>query len=78
MKKDENELTIAQVAVLLNMSQTYIRKLLEGGEIPYHKVGTHRRIKLKDLERYKQKMEKDRRKHLEELAKQAQELDMGY
>jgi len=78
MKEDKNELTIAQAAVFLNMSQTYISKLLEGGEIAYHKVGTHRRIKLKDLERYKQKMEKDRRKHLEELAKQAQELDMGY
>ncbi len=78
MKEDENELTIARAAVFLNMSQTYIRKLLEGGEIAYHKVGTHRRIKLKDLERYKQKMEKDRRKHLEALAKQAQELDMGY
>ncbi len=78
MKEDENELTIARAAVFLNMSQTYISKLLEGGEIAYHKVGTHRRIKLKDLERYKQKMEKDRRKHLEELAKQAQELDMGY
>jgi len=78
MKKDENELTIAQVAVLLNMSETYISKLLEGGDIPYHKVGTHRRFKLKDLERYKKKIEKNRRKHLEALAKQAQKLDMGY
>jgi hypothetical protein len=53
-------------------------KLVENGEIPYHKVGTHRRIKLKDIERYRQYRDKEQRKHLSELAKQAQELDMGY
>jgi len=74
----ETEVSTQQAAEMLNISRPYVVKLLEKGEIAYHKVGTHRRIRLKDLERYKQKMEKDRRKHLEELAKQAQELNMGY
>lgn len=63
---------------MLNVSRPHVVKLLEKGELPYHKVGTHRRIFLKDLEDYKAKMDKKRRKLLEELAKQAQELDMGY
>ena len=33
MKRDENELTIAQAATILNMLQAYISKLLEGGDI---------------------------------------------
>jgi uncharacterized protein YbjQ (UPF0145 family) len=52
--------------------------LLEEGELPFHKVGTHRRIKLKDLEKYRANMEKEREEALTELTKQAQELDMGY
>jgi hypothetical protein len=52
--------------------------LLEQGEIPYHKVGTHRRIKLTELLAYKKKMEVESRKAREELTREAQEFDMGY
>jgi excisionase family DNA binding protein len=74
----ETEVSTQQAAEILNVSRPHVVKLVESGEIPYHKVGTHRRIKLKDIERYKQCQDKERRKHLSELAKQAQELDMGY
>ncbi len=74
----DTEISTQQAAEMLNVSRPHIVKLLEKEELPYHKVGTHRRIKLKDLEEYREKMDKKRRKLLEELAKQAQELDMGY
>ena len=51
---------------------------MEQGDIPYHKVGTHRRIKLAELLAYKKKMEAESRKAREELTREAQELDMGY
>ena len=74
----DTEVSTQQAAELLNVSRPHVVKLLEKGEIPYHKVGTHRRIRLKDLEQYREKITKERRKHLSDLAKQAQELDMGY
>ncbi|MGM0587545.1 MAG: helix-turn-helix domain-containing protein [Bacteroidota bacterium] len=72
----EAELTTQQAAELLNVSRPYVVKLLEEGKIEFHKVGSHRRIKLKDLERYREKMEKDREEALDELAKLGQELDI--
>jgi len=74
----DTEISTQQAAEMLNVSRPHVVKLLEKGELPYHKVGTHRRIILKDLEDYKAKGDKKRRKLLEELAKQAQELDMRY
>jgi hypothetical protein len=52
--------------------------LLERGEIPYKKVGSHRRILLKDLMRYDDKVKKKRAKQLDFLTKQSQVLDLGY
>ena len=72
------EITTQQAAEMLNVSRPHVVKLLEEGELPFHKVGTHRRIKLKDLQKYRVSMEKEREEALTELAKQAQELDMGY
>jgi hypothetical protein len=52
--------------------------LIEDGQIPYRKVGTHRRIRFEDLMVYKRDIDNKRRDVLADLVSEAQELNMGY
>ena len=71
-----SEITTQEAANMMNVSRPHIVKLLEQSVIPYHKVGSHRRIYLKDLLQYMEKNHNDRNKTLDELTALSQELGL--
>jgi excisionase family DNA binding protein len=72
----EQELTTQQAADLLSVSRPYLIKLLENGQIPYHHVGSHRRIRMGDLLDYKRSRDRLRRDHLNELVRVSESLGL--
>jgi excisionase family DNA binding protein len=76
--ESQKYISTQQAAEFLQVSRPYVVKLIEEGKLPHKKVGTHRRLLLEDVEKYKAKIEKKRKKQLDFLAKQAQDLNLGY
>ena len=72
------EISTQQAAEILNVSRPHVIKLLEKGDIPYKRVGSHRRILLQDILEYEAIFKKKRRKQLNKLAAEAQKLNLGY
>lgn len=72
------ELTTQQAASMLGVSRPFLIQQMEAKKIPFRKIGTHRRIRFKDVMDYKHRIDADREKVLDQLAAEAQELKMGY
>ena len=73
--QSQAELTSVEASNMLGVSRQFLVNLLEKGELPHHKTGTHRRIYVKDLLAYKAKRDGVRRKILDDLVQA--ELDEG-
>ena len=70
------ELTTQQAANILNVSRPFLVKLLDEGAIPYIKVGSHRRIRFKDLIIYQEHRDSKRRKLLDQLIEMTEEAGL--
>jgi excisionase family DNA binding protein len=63
------ELTTMEAARMLSVSRQFLVQLLEQGQIPFHKVGTHRRVYSRDVLTYKTKRDSERRKVWDDLVR---------
>jgi excisionase family DNA binding protein len=72
------QLTTQQAAELLHVSRPHLIKLLDKGEIPFEKVGTHRRLRIEDLLDYRERRRAERREQLDELSRLSQEFEGSY
>lgn len=72
----DHELTTQEAADLLNVSRPTLVKLLEDGKIPFHRFGSHRRLKLADVLSYRELRSKVRSAALEQLMEEEQALGL--
>ena len=68
---ENQQLTTQRAADLLGVSRPHLIKLLEAGDLSYHKAGSHRRIYLKDLVAYQKRRDVERKAALDRIAKEA-------
>ncbi len=78
LDSDEAELTTQEAADLLGVSRPYLVRLLEKGQITHRKVGTHRRIRAKDLQAYLKQSQEKGLEILDALIQEDQTLGLGY
>jgi excisionase family DNA binding protein len=74
---ESSELTTKQAAEVLGVSRPFLIRVLEAGEIPYRKVGRHRRVLMKDVLSYKKTTQVKRQAAMDELVRISEEMG-GY
>ena len=68
-------MTSQRAANLLGVSRPFMVRLLEEGELPFHMVGSHRRVYLKDLLAYQKHRDAERHGAINRMARM--ELEAG-
>lgn len=74
----DKDLTSQEAADTLRVSRPHLIKLLDRGDIPFHRVGTHRRIRVEDVLAYRERRDAERNAALAELTRLSEELPGGY
>ena len=73
---ESSELTTKQAAEVLGVSRPFLIRVLEAGQIPFRKVGRHRRVLMQDVLAYKKTMQIKRRAALDELVKASEDIGL--
>ena len=66
---EHQQLTTQRAANILGVSRPFLVGLVEKGEIPFHMVGSHRRIYLRDLLDYKRRRDSARHNAINDMAR---------
>ncbi len=72
------DLSTQEAANILNVSRPFFVRLLKNNVIPFRKIGSHRRVLLRDVVTYKHDIDRNRMSVLDELTKFSQEEGLGY
>ncbi|MGA2328583.1 MAG: excisionase family DNA-binding protein [Bryobacteraceae bacterium] len=70
---EHQQLTTQRAANILGVSRPFLVKLVENGDVPFHMVGSHRRIYLRDLLDYKRRRDAARHGAINEMARSEME-----
>jgi excisionase family DNA binding protein len=70
------EMTTQQAATLLNVSRPFVSKLIKDGQLAYEMRGTHRRIRLEEVMRYREERSVVRKRALRKLASLSEEFGL--
>lgn len=72
----EKMLTTQQVADALGVSRPFVVKLIDAGELPAERVGTHRRVRASDVENYRRARRQKSAAAMDELVALTEELGL--
>lgn len=72
----ETLLTTQQVADALGVSRPFVVKLIDGGQLPAHLVGTHWRVRASDLVRYRERRRQKSAAAMDELVALTEEMGL--
>ncbi len=72
---EHQQLTTQRAANVLGVSRPFIVRLLEEGRLPFHMVGSHRRIYLDDLLAFKKRRDEERHASINRMA--CMEMEAG-
>jgi excisionase family DNA binding protein len=64
------ELTTQRAANLLGVSRQFFVRLLDDQKLPFHRIGTHRRVYLKDVLEFRKRRDQQRKKSIKRIAKE--------
>lgn len=74
---EDEMLSTQQAADRLNVSRQYLTRLIDRGDLPSIRVGTHRRVAAKDVAAFKKQRDAKRAQDLDELTALSEQLG-GY
>src|SRR5262249_54634667 len=74
--EENEEMTPEAAAAFLHVSRPYLVKKLEAGEMPFHWVGSHRRLLVADVIAYKEQRRQRSLAMLQQLREDAENLGL--
>lgn len=74
--EEDIEVSPEKAAAFLQVSRPFLVRLLDNGEIPFHYVGTHRRITMSDVMEYKRKRKIRSKEALQRMTELAEEMGL--